>query len=353
MPVIDSSNAREHSYPVYGRQFKSYKWYKPIIVALLFVTFYIIFAVILTAAALFAASQGATPGSFMPMLRTILVSDYDSMDLANTWQSVVSLGSVAVMIPSLWLASVIVRDRPFSSYSSSRGGWSGKVFWRAMPIAFVCISVPLAVDELFVHHNISNFHMGFTLASFAVVTILGPFQCIAEEYVFRGLLMQTLGSWFRLPVIAVLAQTAIFAMAHPYNTIGKIGIFVSGTVFALTAWIGRGIEISSAYHIRNNMAIFYMQGLNLTTITSESTVRDLIFDLVCGAVFVLIIFIISKKTDWFNRIKRDDAAAWNAKFDEKIARREAKGAAKAEKQAAKNIRTGAHDESAPGKHFKQ
>ena len=119
MPVIDSSNSREHSYPVYGRQFKSYKWYKPIIVGLLFVIFYIVFAVILTAGTLFAASQEATPGSFMPMLRTILVSDYDSMDLANAWQSVVSLGSVAVMIPSLWLASVIVRDRPFSSYSSA------------------------------------------------------------------------------------------------------------------------------------------------------------------------------------------------------------------------------------------
>ena len=102
MPVIDSSNSREHSYPVYGRQFKSYKWYKPIIVGLLFVIFYIVFAVILTAGTLFAASQEATPGSFMPMLRTILVSDYDSMDLANAWQSVVSLGSVAVMIPSLW-----------------------------------------------------------------------------------------------------------------------------------------------------------------------------------------------------------------------------------------------------------
>lgn len=195
--------------------------------------------------------------------------------------------------------------------------------------------------------------MGFTLAGFAVVTLLGPLQCIAEEYVFRGLMMQTLGSWFRLPVIAVLAQSAVFMMAHPYNTIGKIGIFVSGMVFALTAWIGRGIEISSAYHICNNMAIFYMQGLNLTTISSESNVRDLIFETICGVVFVLIIFMISKKTDWFSRIKRDDAAAWNAKLDEKIARREAKETAKAEKQAAKNIRTGAHDESVPGKHFKQ
>ena len=222
-----------------------------------------------------------------------------------------------------------------------------------MPIAILCISVPAAVDELFVHHHINDFQMRFTLLSFAVVTLLGPVQCIAEEYVFRGLLMQTLGSWFRLPVIAVVLQSVVFALMHPYNDIGKIGILVSGMVFALTAWMGRGIEISSAYHIANNMAIFYMQGLNVSTISSESTLRDLIFGTVCAAVFVLAVFIISRKTDWFNRMKKDDAAVWNARIDEKIARKEAKKAAKAEKLAAKNEKICAHEESAPGKHFKQ
>ena len=353
MPLIDSSNAKEHSYPVYGRQFKSYKWYKPLIVAVLFFIFYILFALILVAAASLASSHATTPDEFIFTLTRLLDISYDNMDLANMWQTVVNLGSVAVMIPSLWLASAIVRDRPFSSYSSSRGGWSGKVFWRVLPIAILCISVPAAVDELFVHHHINDFQMRFTLLSFAVVTLLGPVQCIAEEYVFRGLLMQTLGSWFRLPVIAVVLQSVVFALMHPYNDIGKIGILVSGMVFALTAWMGRGIEISSAYHIANNMAIFYMQGLNVSTISSESTLRDLIFETVCAAVFVLAIFIISKKTDWFSRIKKEDAAVWNGKIDEKIARKEAKKAAKAEKLAAKNEKIGAHEESAPGKHFKQ
>ena len=275
------------------------------------------------------------------------------MDLANAWQSVVSLGSVAIMIPALWLASAIVRDRPFSSYSSSRGGWSGKVFWKTLPIAMVCISVPAVIDSLFVEHGIDNYRMGFTLASFAVVTVLGPLQCIAEEYVFRGLLMQTLGSWFRLPIIAVILQSVIFALMHPYNTIGQIGIFVSGCVFALSAWIGRGIEISSAYHIVNNMTIFYMQGMNLATIDSQSTMHDLMLELCTGAAYVLIIFIISKRHNWFNKIRRDDAAAWNQKIDDKLARKEAKQTAKAEKRAEKNAPIGEHEESAPGKHFKQ
>lgn len=359
MPLIDSTNAKEHSYAVYGRQFKSYRWFKPVIVGVLFVIFYIIFAAILSVTVVFTASHGA-PGSFRDMLSTIFAGGYDDMDLANAWQSVVSLGSVAIMIPALWLASAIVRDRPFSSYSSSRGGWSGKVFWKTLPIAMVCISVPAVIDSLFVEHGIDNYRMGFTLASFAVVTVLGPLQCIAEEYVFRGLLMQTLGSWFRLPVIAVLIQSGIFVTMHPYNTVGKISIFVSGTVFAVCALIGRGIEVSSAYHIANNMAVFYMQGLNVAVISSESTVQDLILESVCAAVFVLLMFTISKKTNWFNEIKKDDAAAWNAKIDEKAARKEAKeaakaekAAAKAEKAAAKNAKIGAHEESAPGKHFKQ
>ncbi len=153
--------------------------------------------------------------------------------------------------------------------------------------------------------------MKFTLASFAVVTILGPLQCIAEEYAFRGLLMQTLGSWFRLPIIAVILQSVIFALMHPYNTIGQIGIFVSGCVFAISAWTGRGIEVSSAYHIANNMTIFYMQGMNLATIESNTTMHDLLLEICTGVVFVILIFIISKKTSWFSRMKKDDAAAWN------------------------------------------
>ena len=353
MAKIDSSNAKEHSYPIYGRQFKSYKWYKPVIVGVLFIVFYLIFALTGMWGTVAVAGRATTPDSFTDIFRSILVTSYDDMDLANAWQSVVSLGAVAVMIPALWLASVIVRDRPFSSYSSSRGGWSSKVFWKVFPVAFICISVPIIVDELVYKHNINNFQMKFTLASFAVVTILGPLQCIAEEYAFRGLLMQTFGSWFRLPIIAVILSAAVFASQHPYNTIGKLGILVTGCVFALSAWIGRGIEVSSAFHIANNMTIFYLQGMNMASIESESTMHDLILELCTGAAYVLLIFIISRRHNWFNKIRKDDAAAWNKRIDDKIEKKEAKAAAKAEKKAEKTAPIGTHEESAPGKHFKQ
>ncbi len=352
MSVIDSSNAKEHSYPVYGRQFKSYRWYKPIIVFVLFIAVYLILGLAVCAAIAYIR-LGGMPNFAELSTSNMFTNDYDEMELADAWQSAVGLSAVAVMIPSLWLVTKIVRDRPFSSYSSSRGGWSSKVFWKVFPVAFICISIPIIVDELVYKHNINNFQMKFTLASFAVVTLLGPLQCIAEEYVFRGLLMQTFGSWFRIPIVAVILESVLFAAMHPYDMMGKIGIVVTGVVFSLTAWMGRGIEASSAFHIANNMTIFYLQGMNLASITEATTTHDFILEVCTGVVFVIVIFIISRKTDWFSRIKKDDAAAWNARIDEKLARKEAKKTAKAEKIAAKNAKTGAHDESAPGKHFKQ
>ena len=357
MARINSTNASEHSYPVYGRQFKSYRWYKPILVFILFAIIYLILGMILTFAV--AAVSGVGLGGVTGETATNIFSDsYDDMDLANTWQNVVSLGSVALMIPALWLASKIVRDRPFSSYSSSRGGWSSKVFWRVFPIAFLCISAPILVDNLLIEHRLDDFQMKFTIGSLVVLTILGPLQCIAEEYAFRGLLMQTFGSWLRVPVIAVILQSVVFVTMHPYDTLGKVEIFITGMVFAVTAWLGRGIEVSAAFHICNNMTIFYLQGLNMATISSDSTLESVIFSSVCGIVYTLIIFIISKKTNWFNKIRRNDVAPWNEKYDAKIARKEAKKAAKAAKKAEKKGLTvefeeqGAHDESAPGKHFK-
>ena len=356
MTMIDSSNAGEHSYPVYGRQFKSYRWYKPVIAAVLFIFFYLLLAVMLFFGVAYFIGGGTLAFDLM-LKNNVFTASYDDMDLANAWQSVLGLGSVAVMIPALWLTSVIVRDRPFSSYSSARGGWSSKVFWKAFPIAFICISVPIAIKDIFFEHDIKDFEMKYTLIGLAVVTVLGPLQCIAEEYAFRGLLMQTFGSWFRLPAIAVIFSSAVFASMHPYDMIGKIGILVSGLVFAVTAWIGRGIEVSSAFHICNNMTIFYLQGMNLSTISTESKMSDLIFEICTGAAFIALIYIASRRHNWFNSIRRDDLAAWNQKIDEKVARKEAKKAAKAEKKAEQTVEiaeeAGAHEESAPGKHFKQ
>lgn len=323
MKYIDETNRKEHVYPVYGRQFLAYRWYKPILVVMLFMIFYMILSVALIIGV--SVVHGVQTGNpDMSEFFERLQAGYDGMDLYDPVQSVMNLGSLAIMIPALWLASLIVRDRPFSSYSSSRGGWNHRLFWRVFPVAFLCATIPILFIELIIHRRFSDFSMKFTLASFIILTVLGPLQCIAEEYIFRGLLMQTLGSWVRLPVIAVLLQAVLFTAGHPYNRIGQAAILCSGITFALCAWLGRGLEVPAALHICNNMTIFYLQGLNMATITSQSTMADIISDLCIDGAYLIFIFILSKKTNWFDELRKDDLAIANEKYARKMARKAAK-----------------------------
>ncbi len=249
-----------------------------------------------------------------------IAGSYDTMDVSSGPGILLNLGSLAVAIPLLALTALIVRDRPFSSYSSARGGWDWSVFGRMMLLALLVCGVPNLVWILLDHGPLNN---QFTIATFLLLTVMGPLQCIAEEYMFRGLLMQTFGGWFRIPVIAVVLQALIFMAMHPYNLTGKLTILATGCMMGLMAWISRGIEASSAIHIVNNMVAFYADGLGLGAIGSEVSSLDLVVTLIIDAVYVAVLLVLRKK-GFFDRIKRDDAAEFNAKVAPKYAKRDLK-----------------------------
>ena len=302
----------EHEYPTYPRRFISYRWFKPLLVGLLFAVLYLGSNVAIVL--LGALNQGGLESVMK------IAGSYDTMDVSSGPGILLNLGSLAVAIPLLALTALIVRDRPFSSYSSARGGWDWSVFGRMMLLALLVCGVPNLVWILLDHGPLNN---QFTIATFLLLTVMGPLQCIAEEYMFRGLLMQTFGGWFRIPVIAVVLQALIFMAMHPYNLTGKLTILATGCMMGLMAWISRGIEASSAIHIVNNMVAFYADGLGLGAIGSEVSSLDLVVTLIIDAVYVAVLLVLRKK-GFFDRIKRDDAAEFNAKVAPKYAKRDLK-----------------------------
>ena len=302
----------EHESPTYPRQFISYRWFKPLLAGLLFAVLYLGSTVAIVL--LGALNQGGLESVMK------IAGSYDTMDVSSGPGILLNLGSLAVAIPLLALTALIVRDRPFSSYSSARGGWDWSVFGRMMLLALLVCGVPNLVWILLDHGPLNN---QFTIATFLLLTVMGPLQCIAEEYMFRGLLMQTFGGWFRIPVIAVVLQALIFMAMHPYNLTGKLTILATGCMMGLMAWISRGIEASSAIHIVNNMVAFYADGLGLGAIGSEVSTLDLVVTLIIDAVYVAVLLVLRKK-GFFDRIKRDDAAEFNAKVAPKYAKRDLK-----------------------------
>ena len=302
----------EHEYPTYPRRFISYRWFKPLLAGLLFAVLYLGSTVAIVL--LGALNQGGLESVMK------IAGSYDTMDVSSGPGILLNLGSLAVAIPLLALTALIVRDRPFSSYSSARGGWDWSVFGRMMLLALLVCGVPNLVWILLDHGPLNN---QFTIATFLLLTVMGPLQCIAEEYMFRGLLMQTFGGWFRIPVIAVVLQALIFMAMHPYNLTGKLTILATGCMMGLMAWISRGIEASSAIHIVNNMVAFYADGLGLGAIGSEVSTLDLVVTLIIDTVYVAVLLVLRKK-GFFDRIKRDDAAEFNAKVAPKYAKRDLK-----------------------------
>ena len=96
----------EHEYATYGRRFTTYKWFKPILVVILFIVFFSIFSGILGVVCGHAATDSA---EFMRQL----TGGYDAMDVAHVVPIVSSEGLIALMIPAIALAAFIVKDRPY------------------------------------------------------------------------------------------------------------------------------------------------------------------------------------------------------------------------------------------------
>lgn len=297
-------------YTKYPREFITYRWFRPLLTGALFLAFHFIFQVILIVGLSFA------PGAGFQRIMEISSSGYDSFDAYTGTGTLVTLGSTALMIPALALANLIAGKRSFRSYSSSRGGWNYEIFFKCLLISVIVVSIPIIIDDVFIEGRISAAR--FTLPGIILLTLIGPLQCIAEEYAFRGILMQAVGSWVRFPPLAILVSAAVFAAMHPYNKIGVIEIFISGCIFGTVAWIGNGIEVSSALHIANNMAIFYCVGFGFGEISSEETVPACIFSVIISLAYAAAI-LICKKKGMFEKVKGNDAAEWNAKAAAKIA----------------------------------
>lgn len=293
-------------YLAYPKEFTPYKAYKPILVTLAAVGFYFLFLIVLTIISCVAAiNQGYDIQSF-------IASGYDSLDAYSPLGSVMSLGSVALLLPSLMLGNRIVNARPFSSYSSSRGGFGFAVFAKCFAAALIIIALPLALYGIFTSGERQA--VRFTVLGFIFCTILVPLQCVAEEYVFRGHLLQMFGSWIKFPVIPIILQTLLFAAMHPYNITGVISVALMGLILGICAYFTNGLEAGSALHIINNMVAFYLTGFGFGDVKTEVEVTDLIFCTALFCVYLAFIVFANKKLGWFSHIKKDAAAEFNAKI---------------------------------------
>lgn len=276
-------------YVTFPRTFENYRVFKPILVLMLTLVIMFILVGLLFLVSYLIGGVGFLKLSFVGDVR----------GLNSAMPIIFSDLLLFMFVPALYLASKIVKDRPFSSYSSSRGGWNFKLYLKACIIPVIFYVIYQIVDFTI---NGSRSTPQFSILFFIAIFITIPLQSIAEEYMFRGFLLQTLGSWFKIPILAVVLQAIIFALAHGYNIFGFFETLTMGLICGFLAWKTNGIEVSSAIHTANNFSIGLFIMLGLITSTGTPNLFSVLPIIVFEIILLVIMYYVGKKTDWFGEI---------------------------------------------------
>ncbi|MFB4312689.1 lysostaphin resistance A-like protein [Actinomadura sp. 21ATH] len=190
-----------------------------------------------------------------------------------------NLAALGLFLPIVLLVPWWIQRRRPGTLSSVAGRlrWRWLLACAGVAVLFCVVSFGLSllastsVDEPVVEDE--NFvGWGRFLLAAAVILALVPFQASAEEYVFRGWLLQGIGACtlenarsrvgqafgrvFRTPWPGIAAGSAVFMSLHGYTGFGMLDVFLFGAAAGwLTVRTG-GLEAAIALHVLNNIMAF-------------------------------------------------------------------------------------------------
>ncbi len=96
----------------------------------------------------------------------------------------------------------------------------------------------------------------------AVMLVTTPLQAAAEEYFFRGYLIQSLGSLVASPWFGIIASSAVFTLFHQSTNLALVvDRFAFGVLVGWLVVRTGGLEASIGAHVANNVTSFGLAAL--------------------------------------------------------------------------------------------
>lgn len=242
-----------------------YRWWKPLIALLLGVVYYFTLSVVFGALVLVPYLLISGAALDQDTLLALAVPDTQV-----PISLVLTLGSIALMIPAVWLALLSVGltpiGRAWSVALRIRWGLLLRAAGPAVVALVVMNAVGIGLEVLFaswfgtrdaaIMTEAPAIDWQLALWSAIILLLLVPVQAAAEELVFRGMLMQVLGSWLRSPWIAIVVPSVLFALSHIYDIWGLLAVLAMGLTMAWISWRTGGLETAITLHVVNNWVAF-------------------------------------------------------------------------------------------------
>jgi membrane protease YdiL (CAAX protease family) len=253
-----------------------YRWWRPFVALALLLGFWLVTQILISVIAIVIviASGGAGGAeSFLTELQK------DPLSSAHPASLAITLVSLVVLLPAIMVSVRLARLGPIGQLSSVRfrirWGWMARCLLPLFVLLLLMVGIQgFAPGGMFVigahgitaspsigHPTVSTVTMWIGIA---MSIVLVPFQAAAEEFIFRGFVMQAVGSWirWRWPVVPVLVSTFFFAIAHVpngYNAWAIVDVGSFGCIAALLVWRTGGLEAGILAHALNNTVIFVLQ----------------------------------------------------------------------------------------------
>ncbi|WP_237206975.1 CPBP family intramembrane glutamic endopeptidase [Rothia nasimurium] len=278
-------------------------WWKPLVEAVIGVPLYLVLSLLLVVAFSFVLLLGLDPAlpadpSYLLLAASSEILEQDALRSPATF--VFLFGSVALMFPALWGARLILGPKPWGLIHSVAGrmrwGWLATCCGLA---ALLVVVLPLAFDLAVGARYIPSTSLptGGLIAMLVAIILVVPVQAYAEELVFRGYLMQTIGRWLKHPAWAIIIPAPLFMLGHLYDLWGQLSVLVMGLAAGYITWRTGGLEAAIALHVVNNLLAmsFGVLGMADPFLQQGSTVGMFISALVSNGLFVLVVIWVARK----------------------------------------------------------
>lgn len=226
----------------------------------------------------------------------------DTIDMSDPGIFAFMMISLILMLPAILIATRIMNVQKVGTLTSVTGkmrwGWLGKCMLVALAILTLNFALSFGLDTA----NGIPFEPDFAAPNMwlllSLTVLLVPFQATAEEYIFRGYLMQLLGGWLRHPAFAILIPVPFFMAGHMYDIYGQLDVGFFAIAAGYLAWRTGGLEAAIALHVVNNSVIFALGSVGLVDVSaSESNLPSLIASIITTLIFVAVVVWLANKNN--------------------------------------------------------
>ena len=239
------------------------RWFTPVLEGLLIAGIYFVLLLIVSFALLAFAVMLRVPYDYLTDLQRIY---------ANVFKTplvfVALLITIIPVIPAIFIARLITNFKPLGLIHSIAGRmrWSylgvflgfGFLIFGLYYVGFATLDGSLTTQN-----SVHPLNSGMFWLYIVLILLIVPFQCYAEELLFRGYLMQTLGRWLKNPAWAIIIPAPIFMVLHGYGLWGLLSVLTMALIAGFLCWYTGGLEAGIGLHIANNVSIFIFGLLGL------------------------------------------------------------------------------------------